>query len=336
MLGVRLSALGAYVPTRIVTNDDLSRLVNTSDEWIRTRTGIRERHIAADDETTSTLAAAAAARVLACRGLPKEAIEMVIVATMMPDSPVPAVACKVQQQLGLSEAIAFDIVAACSGFVFALETAAQFVRTGMVANALVIGAELLSRLVDWTDRSTCVLFGDAAGAALIEAVPIAKERLLGGVLRSDGSGHDLLWLPAGGTALPASAQTVENRQHYLKMRGLELYQAIVPMICESIEKVCARAGIEPADVHLFVPHQANVHLIEEVAGFLDLPFERFALNLDRYGNTSSASIPLALTEAAAAGRLTDGDLVLLVGFGAGLTCGASLMKWDASTVVALC
>jgi len=328
MPAVRLTALGAYVPERVVTNDDLSHLVDTSDAWIRTRTGIAERRIAAHDETTSTLAATAAARTLAARGLDPAAVELVIVATMMPDSPVPAVACQVQRRLGLVSAAAFDIAAACSGFVFALETAAQFVRTGAVANALVIGSEVLSRLIDWTDRSTCVLFGDGAGAALIEAAPEGEAGLLGGVLRSDGSGHDLLWLPAGGSALPATAETVAAGQHYLKMRGLDLYRAVVPMVCEAILAACARVGVDLQAVDLCVPHQANVHLIAEVADLLGLPLDRFVLNLERYGNTSSASIPLALAEAAAVGRLRVGDLVLLVGFGAGLTCGASLLRWS--------
>ncbi|UFP96325.1 beta-ketoacyl-ACP synthase III [Gloeobacter morelensis] len=330
MPGVRLTALGTYVPERVITNDQLAEFLETSDEWIYQRTGIRERRAAAPNETTASLAAAAGAALLSrCRIAP-EAVQMVIVATMLPDHPFPATACQVQHRLSLVNAFAFDLAAACSGFVYALEVAAQFIRTGAVANALVIGSEVLTRCVDWTDRSTCVLFGDGAGAALLEASE--EDQFLAAVLRTDGSGQDLLHMPAGGTALPATAETVAGRQHFLKMRGLELYQQVVPMICEVIEDTCKKAGLIPADLALVVPHQANIHIVAEVAAYLDLPLERFVLNIARYGNTSAASIPLALAEAAAAGRIAADERVLLVGFGAGLTCGATLIRWDSEFI----
>ncbi len=330
MIPVKLSALGTYVPTKVMTNYELAQIVDTSDEWIRTRTGIIERRIAAPEENTSTLAISAAKEVLSKRGIDPLEIEMVLVATMMPDAPFPSVACKVQDGIGASNAFAFDISAACSGFVYGLETAAQFIKTGTVRNALVIGVEVLSRCIDWQDRSTCVLFGDGAGAVLLES---AQENcFLGSVLRADGSGQDLLYMPAGGTTLPASIQTVENRLHFLKMKGKELFQAVVPIVCDAILDTCERARISIEDVQLIVPHQANVHIIEEVAVYLGIPFERFMCNLHKYGNTSAASIPLALFDAVQEGRIVPDDCVMMVGFGAGLTCAASLIRWDKSFV----
>jgi len=329
-MGVKLTALGRYLPAKIMTNDELASIVDTSDTWIRTRTGISERRIAAAEESTSTLAAAAAKDVLNKRGIDPLSVEMIVVATMMPDSPFPSVACKVQHEIGACNAFGFDVSAACSGFVYSLQIAAQFIKTGATKNALVIGAEVFSRFIDWEDRATCVLFGDGAGAAFLEAGQ--EDRFLGFVMSADGSGQNLLHIPAGGTALPATVETIQNRQHFLKMNGLELFQAVVPMVCDAISNTCKKAGICIEQVQLIVPHQANVHIIEEVAEYLEIPFERFMLNLHKYGNTSAASIPLALIDAVHEERISPGDYVMMVGFGAGLTCAATLICWDKSFV----
>jgi len=328
--GVKLTALGRYLPSKIMTNDELASILDTSDEWIRTRTGIVERRIAAAGESTSTLAIAAALDVLNKRGIDPLSVEMIVVATMMADSPFPSVACKVQHEIGARNAFAFDISAACSGFIYSLEIAAQFIKTGATKNALVIGSEVFSKFIDWSDRSTCVLFGDGAGAAFLEAGQ--EDCFLGGVLRADGSGQNILHMPAGGTALPASVETIQNRQHFLKMNGLELFKAVVPMVCDIISDTCAQAGVSIESVQLIVPHQANVHIIKEVAESLEIPFERFFINLHKYGNTSAASIPLALVDAMQEGRISPGDLVMMVGFGAGLTSAANLIRWDKSFV----
>lgn len=324
-----LTALGRYLPEKILTNHDLTKIVNTSDEWISKRTGIRERRIAAVTESTSTLAIAAAKEVINKRKIDPREIDMIVVATMMPDSPFPSVACKVQHEIGARNAFAFDVSAACSGFVYGLEIAAQFIKTGATRNALVIGSEVFSKFIDWSDRSTCVLFGDGAGAAIIEA---GDDSFLGFVLRADGSGQNLLHMPAGGTAIPATIETIENRQHFLKMNGLELFQAVVPMVCDVILETCEKAGVSLEEVQLIVPHQANIHIIEEVAECLEIELERFMLNLQKYGNTSAASIPLALVDAVAEGRIYPGDRVMMVGFGAGLTCAASIIRWDESFI----
>ncbi|HEU4963833.1 MAG TPA: beta-ketoacyl-ACP synthase III [Bacilli bacterium] len=329
-MGAVLTALGKYLPERVMTNDDLAQIVDTSDEWIRKRTGIRQRHIAAEGESTSTLASEAAKQVLKKRGLDATEIDLIIVATMMPDSPFPSVACKVQHAIGATNAFAFDISAACSGFVYSLETAAQFIKSGSVKKALVIGSEVFSRFLDWEDRSTCVLFGDGSGAALLEQGD--EDHFPGFALRVDGSGADLLHMPGGGTAIPASIESLEQRQHFLKMNGLELFQMVVPMVCDAILDVSEQTGIDLQDIKRIIPHQANVHIIEEVAESLDIPMDRFVLNLDKYGNTSAASIPLALIDATEGEMLEPGDYVMLVGFGAGLTCGASIIRWGESFV----
>ncbi len=329
-MAVKMTALGRYLPAKIMTNDDMASIVNTSDEWIRTRTGISERRIAAPEESTSTLAIAAAREVLNKRGIDPLKVEMIVVATMMPDSPFPSVACKVQHEIGAVNASAFDISAACSGFVYGLEIAAQFIKNGATMNALVIGAEVFSRFIDWSDRSTCILFGDGAGAAFLEAGQ--ENRFLGCVLRADGSGQSLLHVSAGGTALPASVKTIQNRQHFLKMNGSELFQAVVPMVVDLILETCEKAGVSLDKVQLIVPHQANIHIVKEVAECLDFPLERFMINIENYGNTSAASIPLALIDAVEEERIAPGDYVMMVGFGAGLTCAASLIYWDDSFI----
>jgi 3-oxoacyl-[acyl-carrier-protein] synthase III len=326
MTNVELTALGKYLPSRVMTNDELSTIVDTSDEWIWKRTGIRERRIASNKESTSNLAAAAARDALFNRGIDALEVDMIIVATMTPDSQFPAVACKVQDEIGADNASAFDISAACSGFVFALEIASQFLKTGTIQNALVIGAEILSRSIDWKDRSTCVLFGDGAGAALLECSK--EKRLLESVLTADGSGQDLLYMPSDRTTPSAEVDGVEDEDRFLKMNGSELFQVVVPMICDTILETCEKANISLSEIELIVPHQANVHIIKEVSEYLEVPFDNFMINLDKYGNTSAASIPLALIDAIEEKKISPNNYVMLVGFGAGLTCGASLIKWS--------
>lgn len=325
---VALTALGKYLPLRVMTNNEISTIVDTSDDWIRARTGIHERRIASVEESTSSLAIAAARDTLHNRNIDSSDVDMIIVATMTPDSQFPAVACKVQYEIGALNAFAFDVSAACSGFIFAFEVASQFLRAGTIRNALVIGAEVLSRSIDWHDRSTCVLFGDGAGAAFLEISQ--EEQVLASVLKTDGSGRDLLYMPAGGSVLPASIETVKDRKHFLKMNGSELFQVVVPMICDTIQETCKKAKISLDEVELIVPHQANVHIIKEVAEYLEIPFGNFMMNIEKYGNTSAASIPIALLDAVEAGRIRPNTYVILVGFGAGLTCGATLIKWTES------
>ncbi|MBL0387613.1 ketoacyl-ACP synthase III [Tumebacillus sp. ITR2] len=329
-MGVILTALGRYLPEKIMTNRDLEQIVDTSDEWIRSRTGIQERRIAAPEESTSVLAIKAAQETIRKRGIDPAEIDLVLVATMMADSPFPSTACKVQHAIGATNAAAFDLAAACSGFVYTLETAAQFIKAGTMKNALVIGSEVYSRFLDWEDRATCVLFGDGAAAAFLEADTV--DHFLGSVLRSDGSGETLLHMPGGGTAMPASPETIENRQHFLKMKGLELFQQVVPMVCDALLDTTEKAGVDLSDVALIVPHQANVHIIEAVSDALGIPMDKFMINIEKYGNTSAASVPLALIDASEQNRLQPGDLVLMVGFGAGLTVAASLIRWSPAFV----
>lgn len=324
---VIVTGTGSYAPARILTNQELAESVDTSDTWIRERTGILERRIAAPDEAASDLAVPAAQAAMAAAGLSPDAIDLVIVATMTPDAPAPSTACYVQEKLGLSRAAAFDVSAACSGFVYALETGAALVRAGTATRALVIGAEKLSSLVDWKDRTTCVLFGDGAGAVVLERLPVPCRGLLRSRLYAQGGLADLLMVPAGGSRLPASEQTIALGQHHLKMRGREVFKVAVRNVEEVVTELLACENLLPSDVDLFIPHQANVRIIESLAGYLRVPRERFFMNLERYGNTSAASIPLALDEAVRSGRLKRGDTCVLVGFGAGFTWGASLLRW---------
>jgi len=329
---------GRYVPERVLTNDDLARTVDTSDEWIRTRTGICERRIADDGETTSSMAVQAAWRALETAGMSPSQLDLIIVATATPDHAFPATACLVQDALGASNAAAFDLSAGCTGFVYALGVAADMVdgracrsgngEPGQGGLALVVGAETLSRITDWTDRATCVLFGDGAGAVVLQAND-NQGGVLGTVLGADGSGGDLLILPAGGSGEPPSHRTVAERRHYLKMRGREVFRFAVRAMPEAVRDVLHQSGLNAADIDLLIPHQANQRILEVAAKALDLDPERVYSNLDRYGNTSAASIPMALCEAADQGLIQRDDLVVCVGFGAGLTWGASAVRWSA-------
>ncbi len=322
---------GRYLPDRVVTNDELSHLVDTTDEWIHQRTGIRARHIAAADETTATLAFEAAARALAVADLHPSQVELIIVATSTPGHVFPSTACLVQDYLGAGRAGAFDLSAACSGFVYALQMASQSIATGAVRNAVVIGAETMSRVVDWSDRGTCVLFGDGAGAVVLKGSSVPGG-VLGTTLRSDGSGGDLLSLPAlYHNPVPiAGAEFAHNGHHknIVDMDGRQVYRFATNVIASSIQDVLKMSQMALEDVALIIPHQANVRIIETAAKKLKLPLEKFYLNLERTGNTSAASIPIALCEAVGEGRLKPDDNVIFVGFGGGLTWGASLVKWD--------
>jgi 3-oxoacyl-[acyl-carrier-protein] synthase-3 len=312
----------------VLTNTELALTIDTSDEWIVSRSGIRERHIAAPGEMTSDMAVHAARLALADAKLQPADIDLLVIATITPDMPMPATACSVQHKLGLSTSTAcFDLNAACSGFIYALDTACAMIGSGRYRHALVIGVEKLSSIVDWTDRTTCVLFGDGAGAAVIGASARPAVGLIGAKLGSYGDCVDLLCIPAGGSNTPASAASLASRDHFLKMKGKEVFKYAVRGMEEAARDILEQHGIAANQINLVIPHQANRRIIESIAQYLELPMERFFVNLDRYGNTSAASIPIALDEARRAGRINPGDLTLLVAFGAGLTYGSALIRW---------
>ncbi len=318
---------GKSVPSHVLTNDDLARIVDTSDEWIRTRTGIRQRYIATDPrETTATLAIKAAQEALQVADVPASRVDMVIVATSSPEYIFPSTASLVQDGLGAIHAGAFDLSAACSGFVYALSIARGLIASGSAEYVLVIGSETLSRLIDWSDRSTCVLFGDGAGAVLVAASEVPGG-ILSSVLGSDGSGSDLLIVPAGGSRTPTSLETVAAGQHYLKMDGREVFRFATRVMARAAQEVAEQAGLNMDDVELLIPHQANRRIIESAMRQLKLDEDRVFINLDRYGNTSTASIPIALYEAIEQGRVKQNDHLILVGFGAGLTWAAVAVQW---------
>ncbi|MCM3131941.1 ketoacyl-ACP synthase III [Paenibacillus polysaccharolyticus] len=323
---VGIIGTGKYVPEKILTNSDLEKMVDTNDEWIVSRTGIKERHIAAPDQATSDLAFEAAIKALESAGMTGSDLDLIIVATITPDSSFPSTACILQDKLGAKGAAAFDLSAACSGFVYGLATATSFIQSGMYNNALVIGADCLSRITDYTDRNTCVLFGDGAGAVVVGEVPEGRG-FKAFDLGAEGAGGSLLQIEGGGSRLPASAETVENKKHYIYMNGREVFKFAVRVMGTATIEVLRKAGMDRTDVDLFVPHQANVRIIQSAMQRLELPEEKVVVNVDKYANTSAASIPLALVEAAEEGRMKAGDTVLMVGFGGGLTWGASVLVW---------
>ncbi len=323
-----ITGWGMYAPARIMTNDELSRIVDTSDEWIRSRTGIRERRIAADDETTTTLATNAGRDALAVAGLDPADLDLVIVATASPDYLMPATGVLVARDLGATRAAGFDLNAACSGFLFGLAAGASFVGSGMYRNVLVVGVDLLSRYLDWTDRNTCVLFGDGAGAVVLSASD-EPGGLLGIQLYSDGTGAEGIIIPGGGTAHPATAETVADRLHFMRMAGKEVYRYATRQLADTTQAAVANAGLRMADVDLFLYHQANMRILDTVRELLNVPAEKVFVNIDRYGNTSAASVPMALTEAVAAGRVHKGDRILMGAFGSGYTAGAAVVEWTA-------
>ena len=309
-----------------MTNADLERMVETSDEWITSRTGIRERRIAGASETTSDMALEAARRAMTAAGVTAADIDLIIVATITPDMPFPSTACLVQQKLGAHRAVAFDIEAACSGFVYALDIGARFVEASAHETVLIIGAEKMSSVVDWTDRNTCVLFGDGAGAAILKHRPGARG-LLTTCLGSDGSKASLLELPGGGSACPATAESVADRRHFLRMDGKETFKNAVNAMVSAAHEVLGRCGVTVDQLACIIPHQANQRILSAVAERLEAREDQLYVNVDRYGNTSAASVAIALDEAVSQGRIKRGDLVLLVVFGAGLTWGAALIEW---------
>jgi 3-oxoacyl-[acyl-carrier-protein] synthase-3 len=322
----RIAGLGRYVPRRVLTNADLERMVDTTDEWITVRTGIKERRVAAPEEATSDLALEAAREALERAGLEASDLDLILVGTASPDMIFPATACLVQERLGAKRAGAVDISAACSSFVYALSMAHAHVVSGLAERVLVVGADTLSRITNWKDRATCVLFGDSAGAAVV--VPSDGERgLLSFWLGADGGGSSLLSLPAGGSRLPASYETVERAQHFIHMNGPEVFKFASRIIPRAIEEACQRAGLSVDEVDVFIPHQANVRIIQAAAERLGQPLEKFYVNVHKYGNTSSASVPVALYEAVDEGRVRPGDVVVLVAFGGGLTWASCALRW---------
>ena len=326
MMRARITGVGAYAPKRILSNADLEKMVETSDEWIVQRSGIHERRIADECEATSDLAVRAAQQAIERANLVPEDIEFIAVGTTTPDMIFPSVGNIVQHRLGCRRAGSVDLLAACAGSVYSLSVGAQFIQTGKYRRVLCIGAETLSRITDFTDRGTCVLLADAAGAAVLE--PSEDERgIIDFDLYSDGQYWELLYMPGGGSRHPATKETVEARMHYAKMRGNEVFKVAVRLFVDCAERILSRNGFTSADVDLFVPHQANLRIIEAAAKRVALPMERVFVNVDRYGNTGAASVYVALEEAVAAGRLKRGDLVLVVAFGGGFSWGAALIRW---------
>lgn len=326
MYKAKIAGVGKYVPPKVLTNFDLEKIVDTSDEWIVTRTGIKERHIAAEGESTSTMAAKAAEEAIKRAGISKEDIEMIIVATFTPDMIMPSTACIVQDILKIPSPGAIDVEAACSGFLYALSMANAYVVSGMYKNVLVIGAETISRFVDWSDRSTCVLFGDGAGAVVVSrANENETSEFIGFKLLGDGSFKDMLCVEGGGALRPASISTVENKQHYLKMNGNSTFKVAVRTMADMLESILKEHNISIDQVKYLIPHQANIRIISAVAERLNLPMERVIVNIEKYANTSAATIPIALEEAVMDGRIKRGDLVAMVAFGGGFTSAAGLM-----------
>jgi 3-oxoacyl-[acyl-carrier-protein] synthase III len=318
---------GMSVPPHVMTNEDWAKLVDTSDEWIRSRTGVVERRIAGEGETTLTMSLEASRHALEVARLSPANLDLIIVATATPEHIFPSTACLLQDALGAPHAGAFDLSAGCSGFVYALAMAADSIRAGSHNNVLVIGAETLSRVLNWEDRGTSVLFGDGAGAVVVSGSN-APGGILSTTLGSDGSGGDYLIIPAGGSKLPASAETVAQNLHTIQMNGREVYKFATRIMDKAVRVACERANVSLQDIELVVPHQANDRIIQVAARNMGLPYESFFLNLDRYGNTSAATIPIALCEAVEAGRVSRGDHLALVGFGAGLTWAAAIVQWE--------
>ncbi len=328
MMRTRIAGTGRAVPDKVLTNDDLSKLVETSDEWIRERTGIRERRILEEGRSTSDLAAEAGRRACATAEIDPKELDCIIVATISPDMPMPAVAVTVQQKIGAGTCAAFDVSAACAGFIYGMSIADAFIKNGQFQRVLVIGVEILSRVLDWTDRNTCVLFGDGAGAAVLMASPASEGRgILSTHLFADGSGMPLLNIPAGGSMEPASAKSVEAGRHFVKMQGKPVFTNAVKNISRAAQIALESNGKSPADVDWVVAHQANLRILEAVAERVAVPIEKFYLNIHKYGNTSSASIPIALDEAAHEGKIKPGELILMAALGAGLSWGSALVRF---------
>ncbi|MCP1305932.1 beta-ketoacyl-ACP synthase III [Paenibacillus tyrfis] len=323
---VGILGTGKYVPEKVLTNFELEQMVDTNDEWIVTRTGIRERRIASTEQASSDLAYEASKIALQNAGIAPEEIDLIIVATVTPDMAFPSTACILQDKLGAKKAAAFDLSAACSGFIYSLANASNFIATGTYKYALVVGAECLSKITDYTDRNTCILFGDGAGAVVLGAVPEGRG-FKSFELGADGAGGTLLNVAAGGSRCPASPQSLEGKQHFIYMAGSEVFKFAVRIMGSAAEEALRKAGIDKSEVDLLVPHQANIRIIQSALQKLNLSEDKCMINLHKYGNVSAGSIPIALAEAAESGRVKEGDCLVLVGFGGGLTWGASVLVW---------
>ena len=321
-----ITGWGMSAPEPVLTNEDLGKVIETNDEWIRDHTGIRERHIARAHEFPSTLAVQASIKALKIANIAPTELDLIICSTSTPEYLFPATACLIQDQLGATKAGAFDILAACSGFIYATNMAAQAIRSGSIKNALVIGTEVLSRFLNWKDRNTCILFGDGAGAFVLQASDVPGG-VLSAVMHSDGSGGDALSIPAGGSRYPASEETVIEGMHYIQMDGKEVFRFATRVMASATKEALEAAGLTLEQIQWIVPHQANLRIIQAAARGLNLPMDRFVVNLERYGNTSTASIPIATVEAVEKGQIKPGDKIVFVGFGAGLTWGAMVVEW---------
>lgn len=326
LLRSKITGVGSYLPKKVLHNNDLQKMVDTSDEWIVERTGIRERRIVGESEAASDLGLKACKRALQDAGIRPEEIDAIIVATMSGDMPMPSTATLIQGKLGVRNAVAFDINAACSGFIFGLGIADSFIRSGISKKLLLIGVEVNSRFVDWQDRASCVLFGDGAGAVVIEPTT-SRNGIISTHLQSDGRLWDLIYIPGGGSKHPASISSVNERMHFIKMKGNETFKIAVRTLQSLAIKTLKENGIKPSQLSLLIPHQANLRIIKALAERLNLPMDKVVINIDRYGNTSSASIPIALDEALKHGQINRGDYILLIAFGSGLTWGSALIRW---------
>jgi 3-oxoacyl-[acyl-carrier-protein] synthase III len=326
MIHARITGTGSFAPKKIITNHDLEKLVDTSDDWIIERTGIKERRIAEKGQTTSDLAYEASRKALKAAGITAQDIDLILVATMTPDTILPSMGCVLQEKLGARKAAAFDIYAACSGFIYGMSVADAFIRSEMYKNILLVGAEVLSRFTDWEDRGTCILFGDGAGAAVIQR-HAGKRGILSTHLHSDGSLGDLIHVPAGGASHPASHDTIRKRMHFIKMKGNETFKAAVRSLEGVVQEALEHNKVKPEDIDYLVPHQANLRIIQAMAQRLNMPMEKVVLTLPKYGNTSAASIPMALDEAVRDGRIRDNHLLLFEAFGGGLTWASALVRW---------
>jgi 3-oxoacyl-[acyl-carrier-protein] synthase-3 len=324
-IGVKILGTGSYFPKKVLTNADLEKIVETTDEWITTRTGMKERHVSEKDELTSDISLEASKEALKAAGISPEQIDLILVATISPDMIFPSTACFLQHKLGATNAAAFDLSAACSGFIYALAISKAFIESGMYKTVLIVGAEELTKLTDWSDRNTCVLFGDGAGAMVLSASQ-EDDNILSVFLGADGSHAGLLYLPAGAAANPASAQTVENKMHYIKMAGKEVFKVAVPKMVLAAERALEIAEKKIEDIRIFIPHQANMRIIEAVAKRLEVSMERVFVNIHKTGNISAATTITALDEAVKTGKVRKGDLVELVAFGAGFTWGAAIIR----------
>ena len=326
MIHARIIGTGSYAPKKVITNHDLEKLVDTSDEWITERTGIKERRVAEKGQTTSDLAYEASQKALKASGIGAQDLDLILVATVTPDTYLPSLSCVLQEKLHAKKAAAFDIFAACSGFIYGLSVAQAFIESGMYANILLVGAEVLSRFTDWEDRNTCVIFGDGAGAAVLQR-HVGKRGVLSTHLHSDGTLGDLITVPGGGASHPPAHETIHKRMHYIKMKGNETFKVAVRALEDVVQEALEYNRVKAEDIDLLIPHQANLRIIQAMAQRLKMPMEKVVITLHKYGNTSAASIPMALDEAVREGRIKENDLILFEAFGGGLTWASALVRW---------